>query len=82
MEIKVNKHIEPTCLLYDADNNYVGTINSELELLDVRCQIKENQIPGYYLMYSSKINIDKNGNLSNAPDGFYDERIEYLAKLV
>ena len=62
-------------------NESVGLLNY-VEFLDLRVQIKEHQESGYYCMYENqKIKIDKNGELSDYPRGFFDEYINLLMKL-
>jgi hypothetical protein len=50
--------------LYSPKNEFLGVINTTIQLYDVRCQIKENyRINGFYIIYNSgvKCNIDKYG---------------------
>jgi predicted ATPase len=82
-EIKINKVEEPTCSLYDPDSNHIGEINSTLELNDVRIQIKNNGVSGYYIMWKgSPIRIDRRGNLEAWPKGFYDIIDDQLMELL
>lgn len=85
--IKIRKIKETICQLYDPQDNLVGTIRSELQLNDVRLQIKEQNISGYYIMWKDKgldyhINIDRKGTLENWPVGFYDTAIGQCEKLL
>jgi predicted ATPase len=82
-EIKINKVEEPTCSLYDPNDNLIGEINSTLVLNDVRIQIKNNKVSGYYIMWKGiTIRIDKIGNLKEWPKGFYDILDDQLMDLL
>lgn len=50
--IKIND-IFDNCVafLFDPNDNYVGTINSNIQLDDVRIQIKREKVSGYYLKF-------------------------------
>jgi hypothetical protein len=59
--IKLNK-IEPqTVEVFDPQNNSLGFLN-EYEFLDLRAQIAEQRVEGYYYMFNEdQIFIDKDG---------------------
>jgi len=88
MNVKVRQIKETFCELYDADGNDVGIISSELELNDVRIQIKEQQLKGYYILWEDEnnqknhIQIDHMGNLERWPYGFFDVGEKQLYKLI
>lgn len=44
--IKINEFIEETCELYNAKDEWMGTIIGESALIDVRCQISEQRLNG------------------------------------
>lgn len=69
--------------VFSPDKTFIGEINTVCELLDLRVQIKEEQIPGYYLITDSGVvvKIDRNGNLSEYPDEF-DFSTDCLFKLI
>lgn len=68
----VNKITPPKTFLYSPENELLGEIN-EYEFLDVRVQIKNNQLEGYYCIHNGeKLLIDKNGRIANWPIGFFD----------
>lgn len=77
--IKINKITETTCKLYNPEDECIGVISTGLELADVRIQIKEEAVEGYYVTWkegtieSVRILIDKFGYLSVWPVGFFDE---------
>ena len=82
-EIVVNNFQEDPAILYSPKGVKVGTIYNSDALVSVRAQIKEQQAEGYYLKYNDDvINIDKNGNLSKYPKGFFESFGDNMAKLV
>lgn len=87
-KIKNNYISEVTSFLYNPDGELLFTINSNLKLNDVRIQIKEQKLEGYYLKYKKdegdlyKISINPNGQLSSWPEGFYDLFDKQLDKLL
>lgn len=80
--IKINDIPQITCYLYDSDGYKLGIITSEYSFNDVRCQIKEQNLSGYFVMFKGhRIDIDSDGSVSNWPYGFYDiteKQIEIL----
>ncbi len=59
-----------------------GNITNQLQLNDVRLQIKEQQLEGYYIKYKDiTIRINKYGELSEWPAGFYDKATKQLNEL-
>ena len=70
--VKINEIKETTAKLYK-DKELVGEITSYLQLQDIRIQIKEAKAEGYFIDWNDhRINIDKNGLLSDWPLGFFD----------
>jgi hypothetical protein len=71
--IKINNIKEPICNLYDSNNNFIGHITSNVQLNDIRIQIKKAKIKGYYIIWNKKqMLIASNGGLDWWPKGFYD----------
>lgn len=71
--IKINHIPQIECDLYDPDGNLVGVIKSEYSWNDVRIQIKEHNLLGYYVMFNGhKIDILPDGRCLTWPEGFYD----------
>lgn len=67
----------------DGKGEYVGKIVNQIQFLDVRLQIKEQQLSGYSVYYKGQqIRIDKYGTLEDNPDGLYDQSIDILMKLL
>ena len=86
--IEIRKIKQPVGYLYHKEENgrdiYLGGITDYAQSLDIRAQIKEKNESGYYIMFNNeKIMIDRMGNLSHYPDGFFGEiETELLLKLV
>ena len=80
--IKIN-HIPPqTVCLYHECDGLVGVDLNEHELNDIRIQIKEGKLEGFFVMFGGeKITINSMGQLSNWPDGFFDLLIKQLMQL-
>jgi hypothetical protein len=80
--IHINKITPPTLDIYDPSGNLLGTVN-EYEFLDIRVQIKKEQISGYYLIFNDKkVRIDKNGELEEYPPGLLDTMVGYYFELL
>ena len=73
--IKINNHIkEISCKLYNNDDIFIGRIKNHLALIDVKTQIKQQRLIGYYVTFegnSYRINSD-GVFIDNLPDGFFD----------
>lgn len=87
MKIVVNK-IEPQQVeLFDPNHNSMGFIN-EYEFHDIRVQIKNQQVAGYYCKWTDEhgieniFNIDKDGRSWDWKDGFFDKITNYLMDLI
>jgi hypothetical protein len=80
--IKINKIIPQTVEAFTPDNISLGFIN-EYEFNDLRIQLKENKVDGYYLMFNDlKHQIDKDGRLPLWSKGFFDLQENQLMKLL
>ena len=67
--VKVNKITTPRDL-YNKDG-FVGTCDNDHEVLDVRIQIAENKLEGYYFLWNNvHIFINSNGEYENYLNGF------------
>lgn len=75
MTVKIREIKEtPVELWYN--NEKIGVIETELQLNDIRCQIKEQKLEGYYILFTQndntiQINITEYGTLDNWPSGFF-----------
>ena len=79
--IKINK-IEPQVVEhFNPNGESLGFLN-ELESTDLRCQIAEHKVEGYYLMFNNeKIPITSNGRINIWPDMLYDQTEKQLTRL-
>jgi predicted ATPase len=70
--IKINK-IEPLVVEhFNPNGESLGFLN-EFEHNDLKIQIVEHDVEGYYLIFNDvKITINKDGNCSSFPYGLYD----------
>jgi predicted ATPase len=77
--IRVN---QPHVQLYCPDNVLIGTLFNEHELNKVRIQIAKKDKSGYYIMWGDvRLDIDKDGKLSDWPCGMYDNFSHDMAEL-
>ena len=83
MPVKINDIKETTADLIDPQGVVVGEIKSQLQLDDVRIQIKEQKVSGYTIKWTDyTIEISKNGHLDKWPFGFFDIMDIQLNKLL
>lgn len=90
--ITINEFKETESSLYNNEGEFVGHIKSDLQLNDVRIQIKEQKVKGYYIVWRTIdddkkplryiIKIDSDGNLECWPKDFYSLYDEQLEKLL
>jgi sporulation protein YlmC with PRC-barrel domain len=79
--VKINKIAPPTLQIYTPNGELLGTVN-EYEFLDIRVQIKKQQVSGYYGIFNGeRINIDRNGELEKYPNGLLDTMTGYYLEL-
>ena len=80
--IRINKISPPTVEIYDPNDNLLGVAN-EYELLDVRVQIKKEQVWGYSLVFNGqKVRLDRNGELEDYPKGLLDTMSDFYMDLL
>ena len=80
-KVIVKKIKIPKVDLYSPGDKHLGFLN-EYQFIDVRVQIKENKLSGYYVVFDGrKIKIDKNGELEDYPVGLFDQILNSLLKL-
>lgn len=73
------KSCEYPCFLYSPDGEFIGQINNYEQYLDVKLQIKEQQVSGYYVSFCGDIvKLDKNGTEDHFPDGFWGDKMSNL----
>jgi hypothetical protein len=79
--MKIKKYNVQTIEHFDGDGNSIGFLN-EHENLDLRCQIAEQKLNGYYLIFNDqKISIENNGKIINWVNGLYDTNELLFARL-
>lgn len=72
-----------TVKVYTPSDELLVETNSELIFNDIRLQIAEQNLEGYYIEFEDeKINILSNGKMERWPDGLFDISIIQLAKLI
>ena len=80
--VVINKIEEPTVSLFTPNGVLVGEITSDLQLNDVRLQIKRQNLEGYYIEYEEeKILISSSGRLKGRK-GLYDLMDKQLEELL
>lgn len=68
---------------FEPDGTLITETDDERIFYYIRCCIKENQLKGYYIECNGEhISIDRNGNLSNYPEGMFDVNTKLLLELV
>ncbi len=80
----INEIKDEPCELFFYDQ-LVGIIYDEKQLLDVRQQIKNQELEGYYLILKSKnirIDINSKRGLDDYPPGFFDTYDKQLKKFL
>lgn len=81
-EVKINNLKDSFTILY-GPQGHIGVIDNILDFYDVRVQIRENQLTGYYFGFDGEvIRIDKNGECESYPEGFFDKFSELAIKLL
>ena len=82
----IHKKIDPQLVnVYDEDG-FFATVN-EYELYDIRLQIKNQGVKGFYILFPvdgvmNRIEILTNGRLSDWPKGFFHLTDYYLDLLL
>lgn len=82
--IKINEIKEEKVYLYNPNDDLIGIITSELQFNDVRLQIVQQKLEGYYIVWNDqKYEINKIGHLiPNWPKGLYDINMNLLTNLI
>lgn len=79
--IKVNKYEVQTVEHFDNNGNSLGFLN-EQENIDLRCQIAEEKVSGYFLVFdNTKILIEPNGKINDWKIGLYDTTEKLFTRL-
>lgn len=89
--VKINQIEETTCQLFDPEDNLIGDITSVLQLNDVRIQIMQQKLKGYYFIWmhdpknpvnGRRLDINPDGRMPDWPNGFFDEWDNQLSTLI
>ena len=79
MAIKIKDLQNPPVKIYNPDGTLLCETNNELIFNDIRIQIKNQNLKGYYLIYEgNKCDIDNDGQLSRWPKGLFSISIAQL----
>ncbi len=80
--VEIKQHTPEQIKLFGPDDNFIGLINNNVEMLDVRVQIAEQKLTGYYFTYGNiRIDIKSNGGVINYPEGLYGKTHDLCTKL-
>jgi hypothetical protein len=87
--ITINNNItEESCLLYGPEGNQdssvlIGEIKNDLAFLDVRVQIAEKKLAGYFIVFQGeRYYIDEDGRLPDYPNDLFPSFLSLISKLV
>lgn len=70
-EIKINTEPLQICEAFDPDGNSIGFVN-ELQFIDLRAQICQKNVSGYYVVYKDqKFYINNEGRLPVFPKDLF-----------
>lgn len=80
--IQINNIKEKPVQLWN-EHGYVGVIETYLQLLDVRLQIRLAKAQKYRMLFQGEwVYIDSNGKLDHVPEGLFDKVNKYLRQLL
>lgn len=80
--VKINRFIPQRVSLFSPEDEFLGMVNI-YEFNDVRVQIMQSQLAGYYVVFNTKkIYIDHNGKIENWPEGLFDHLDDMYFKLI
>jgi len=81
--IRKNNIKDKPCELYNPDGKWMWRINSELEFNDVRIQIKNQKLTGYYVYFKGQRHeIDSDGRLITRQVGLFDTASNQMRALL
>lgn len=85
MKVKINNELpnsEGSVFLYNEKDELVGEIKNLYGLLDVRKQIKEQKLNGYYITSNGKKSkINEKGHMEDPSVDHFDLLLEYLERI-
>ena len=74
MSVTINHPPSIVCNVYAPDGEIVGVVTSGWQLNDVRLQIQNENVNGYYLIWDgAKFLINRFGMIPDWPRGFFDQ---------
>lgn len=80
--MKITRHIPEKVDLYFNDE-YVNTLNNEIELFHVQVEIARDSLEGYTIKWKDyTIKISSNGELEMWPSGMYDQPQRLFLELI
>jgi hypothetical protein len=79
-EIKIRDLKEPHYLLYNPKGELIGEVTSELQYNDVRLQIAERGISGYYFRSKDEIIPITNDGVTDRP--LYNGNLDIIKRLL
>ena len=81
--VKINRFPVQTVEVFTPDGESLGFVN-EIEFNDIKLQIAEQNLEGYYIMFEDKkINININGEIMGQwPVGLFDIQLRQFRDLI
>ena len=78
--IKIHEIKESVCNLYDPKDQLIGVLTSECQFNDIRIQLMEQNLDGYYVIWNNgkndvRIDINRFGRVDNWPEDFYNIQV-------
>lgn len=85
--ITIKQIPQAICTLHSPDGaavgDEIGVIDNILSLNDIRIQIAQQKLEGYYFIFNGeRIDIRPNGDVTKWPKGFYDEQQHQIFVLI
>lgn len=82
MAIVIKEIQTPSVKIYNPDGTLLCETNNELVFNDIRIQIKDQKLNGYYLIFEgNKCDIDNDGQVIKWPRGLFSistDQLNYL----
>lgn len=69
--------------VYTPSDELLVETDNELVFTDIRLQIGEQRLEGYYIVFEGKkVDIEPDGSIKKWPNGLFDIAITQMAKLI
>lgn len=79
MSIVIQDFQDTPVKLYSPVGELIGEIKSAASFAHVRCQIAEQELEGYYIIFNEeKIFIKSNGGCYDNPKGLFDTEMNFV----